>query len=107
MVVTGTVDAADLLGDIVRIASQAAAAGDVGPLDGDAAERLADLVRSSAIEVVIGDDDLPRSVDATLDFGADVPEELVDALGPYAAAQLRMLVQLAPLDGDLRIEAPR
>lgn len=95
-VVTGTVDAADLLSDIARIAAQVNAEGDIAPLDDDAAERLAKLVRSSGIEVVIGGDGLPRSVDATLDFGADVPSELEDALGPYAAAQLRLVVKLEP-----------
>jgi hypothetical protein len=95
-VVTGTVDAADLLSDIARIAAQVNAAGDIAPLDGDAADRLAKLVRSSDIEVVIGADDVPRSVDATLDFGADVPAELEDALGPYAAAKLRLVVSLEP-----------
>ena len=95
-VVTGSVDAADLLSDIARIAAQVSGAGEIGPLDGDAATRLAKLVRSSEIEVVVGDDDLPRSVDAVLDFGADVPEELTDALGPYAAAQLRLTVTLEP-----------
>lgn len=107
VVISGTVDAADLLGDIVRIASQVAAAGDVGPLDDDGAERLGRLVRSSDIEVVVGDGDLPRTVDATLDFGAEVPAELEEVLGPYAAARLRMTVELSPLDGELTVERPR
>jgi hypothetical protein len=106
-VVRGTVDAADLLGDLARIASQVGGSEDVGPLDGDAAERLAGLVRSSDIEVVIGEDDLPRSVDATIDFGAEVPDELTEALGPYAAARLHLVVELARLDGELTIEPPR
>jgi hypothetical protein len=95
-IVTGGVDAADLLSDIARIAAQVNGSGEVGPLEGDAAERLAGLVRSSEIEVVIGDDDVPRSVEAVLDFGADVPDELTEALGPYAAAQLRLTVTLEP-----------
>jgi hypothetical protein len=105
-VVSGPVDAADLLGDIVRIASQVAAAGEIGPLDEDAADRLAELVRSSTIEVVVGEDDLPRTVAATLDFGGEVPPELEEVLGPYAAAELRLDVELAPLEGELTIEAP-
>jgi hypothetical protein len=107
VVITGAVDAADLLGDLARIASQVAAAGEVGELEGDDAERLAGLVQSSAIEVVIGEDDLPRSVDATIDFGATVPDELAAALGPYAAAQLRLVVELEPLTGELTVEPPR
>ena len=95
-VVTGGVDAADLLSDIARIAGQVSGAGEIGPLDEDGAKRLASLVRSSEIEVVVGDDDLPRSVEAVLDFGSDVPDELTDALGPYAAARLRLSVTLEP-----------
>ena len=95
-VVTGGVDAADLLSDIARIAAQVNGAGEVGPLDEESADRLAELVRSSEIEVVVGEDDVPRSVEAVLDFGADVPDELADALGPYAAAQLRLTVTLEP-----------
>lgn len=106
VVITGRVDAADLLGDIARIASQVAASGDVGALDGDAAERLAGLVQSSRIEVVVGADDLPSSVDATLDFGATVPDELTEVLGPYAAAQLRLVVELERLEGPLTISDP-
>jgi len=106
-IVRGRVDAADLLGDLARIAAQVGGGEDIGALDDAAAERLAGLVRSSEIEVVIGDDDLPRSVDASLDFGSDVPDELVDVLGPYAAARLHLLVELAPLDGELTVEPPR
>ena len=93
-VVTGAVDAADLLADIARIAGQVSGAGEVGPLDEESADRLAKLLRSSEIEVVVGEDDLPRSVDALLDFGSDVPDELTEALGPYAAARLRLTVTL-------------
>ena len=105
-VVTGTVDAADLLSDLSRLASQVGGGGDLEPVEGEDADRLAALVRSSEIEVIVGEDDLPRSVDATIDFGGDVPEELVDALGPYAAATLRLIVELAPLDGDLTVTPP-
>lgn len=105
-VVTGSVDAADLLSDLSRLASQVGGTGDLDPLEGDDAERLAALVQSSDIEVVIDDDDLPRSVDATIEFGTEVPDELVDALGPYAAATLRLVVELAPLDGDLTVTPP-
>ena len=94
VVVTGGVDAADLLSDIARIAAQVSGAGEIGPLDEESAARLAGLVRSSEIEVVVGDGDLPRSVEAVLDFGSDVPDELTDALGPYAAARLRLTVTL-------------
>jgi hypothetical protein len=91
VVVTGTVDVADLLQDVVRLVTQVNAEGDIEPLDDAAADRLAELARVSRIEVVI-EDGVPRSVDADVGFGRAVPDELVDALGPYAAAELEVKV---------------
>ena len=105
-IVSGRVDAADLLADIARLAAQVTGGGEVEPLDDDTAEELAGLVRSSAIEVEIDEDDLPRSIDATIDFGADIPDALEDALGPYAATTLQLTVSLEALDDELKIELP-
>ena len=96
----------DLLGDLARIVSQVAGSGDAAAPSGDDAERLRSLVRSSDAEIVVGEDDLPRSVDLTLDFGGDVPDELVDALGPYAAATLELHLELEAIDVDLEVDAP-
>jgi hypothetical protein len=95
-VVTGRVDAADLLADVARLVSSAPGGEAVRELDGDAARELADLVRQSSIEVVVDAGDLPRSVDATLDFGDAAPDGLVAALGPYAAATLHLTITLDP-----------
>ena len=105
-VVTGRVDAADLLGDLARIVSQVAGAGDAAAPSGDDADRLRSLVRSSDAEVVVGEDDLPRTIDLTVDFGGEVPDELVDALGPYAAATLELHLELDAIDEDLEVDAP-
>jgi hypothetical protein len=94
-VVTGKVDVADLLQDVVRLVSQVNAKGDVQPLDDTTATRLAALAQTSTIEVDIGDDGIPRTVDADVGFGRDVPDELVDALGPYAASELQVKVTFA------------
>jgi hypothetical protein len=108
VVVSGTVDAADLLSDLARIVSQVAGEGDVKPLTDDDAARIAKLVKSSAIEVVANaKDHLPSSVDATIDFGGDVPPKLVDSLGPYAAAKLHLKVALSRLDHALTVQLPR
>jgi hypothetical protein len=106
-VVTGRVDAADLLSDLARIVAQVAGEGDVAPLEGDDAEALAKLVRSSEIDVVLAEDGLPSSIDAMIDFGGEVPEQLVDSLGPYAAASLHLVVELSRLDEALKVELPR
>ncbi|MEA3056001.1 MAG: hypothetical protein QOD30_1433 [Actinomycetota bacterium] len=95
-VVTGKVDVADLLQDVVRLVMQVNAKGDVKPLDDATAGRLGDLAQTSTVEVVIGADGVPRSVDADVGFGRDVPDELVDALGPYAASELEVRVTFAP-----------
>jgi hypothetical protein len=103
--VTGSVDVVDLVADLARLLSELA--GGLRAPDDDAGDRLTAAVRSSSIEVVVDDDDLPRSVEATIDFGTDVPLELVDALGPYATASIRLVVELEPLAGELTIEPPR
>ena len=103
-VVSGTADVADLLSDLARISRQAGAAGQ--ELSEDAAQRLNDLARSSAVSVELGEDDLPRVVRAVLDFGANVPEALADALGPYAAARMELTIQLERLTEDLKVDAP-
>lgn len=95
-VVSGKVDVADLLQDVVRLVSQVNAKGDIELLDDGTARRLGALAQVSSIEVVIGADGVPRSVDADVGFGRDVPDELVDALGPYAASELQVKVTFAP-----------
>jgi hypothetical protein len=92
VVVTGRANVADLLQDVVRLVSQVNAKGDVKPLDDATARRLGALAQSSTIEVDIGGDGAPRSVDADVGFGRDVPDALVDALGPYAASELQVKV---------------
>jgi hypothetical protein len=94
--VTGTVHVADLLQDVVQLVSQVNAKGDVKPLDESTARRLGALAQTSTIEVDIGGDGIPRAVDADVGFGRTVPDELVDALGPYAASELEVKVTFAP-----------
>ena len=95
-VVTGTVNVADLLQDVVRLVSQVNAKGDVAPLDDVTANRLGALAQVSTITVDIGDDGVPRSVDADVGFGRDVPDQLAKALGPYAASELKVTIKFVP-----------
>ena len=104
--VTGEVDVADFLTDMARIGAQVAGDEDPGTLDGDAAERLDALAQSSSAEVVLGEDDLPSSIHLVIDFGGEVPEELREALGPYASARLELTVALERLTEPLTVEAP-
>jgi len=105
-VVTGRVDVADLFGDLSRILSQASGGGELAAPEGEDADRLRELVRESRAEVVVGEDDLPRTIDLTVDFGGDVPDELVESLGPFAAATFELHVELERIDPDLSVEPP-
>jgi hypothetical protein len=93
--VRGTADAADLLADVTTIAIQLTGESEVTPLDDDAADRLQRLVRSSAVEVLVGADDVPRSLTASLVFGASVPDELRAALGRFAGARLDIAMTIS------------
>jgi hypothetical protein len=103
--VTGEVDVADFLTDLARLGEDLGG-GAAGELDGDVAERLDGLARSSSAEVELGDDDLPRSIHLVVDFGGEVPDELREALGPYASANLELTVTLERLTDPLVVEAP-
>lgn len=89
-VITGRADAADLLADIVRLASNLS--DEVHELED--AEALSREVRVNRIEVVLADG-LPVSVDATLAFDG-IPPALAAALGPYAMASLSWRVSFEP-----------
>ena len=104
-VVRGPADVADVMSDLARIVDQIGGV-DTEPLEGDAAERLERVARSSEVVVEIGDDDLPRTVRAVLDFGATVPDGLRRALGPYASARMELTVSLARLEGPLTVQKP-
>jgi hypothetical protein len=97
-VITGRADAADLLADIVRLASYVSE--EVHELDDDDAEALAQRVRTNRIEVVL-EDGVPASIDATLGFLGYQPE-IVDALGPYAAETLEWHVTFSDLPAQQR-----
>lgn len=105
--ITGAVDVPDLLDDISRVLAQTEGRTSA-PLDSKQAAALRSLVRSSAIDVVFqGDDRLPRSVHATVDFGGRVPAALRQVLGHYAAASLDLTMELRRLDTKLTVAPPR
>jgi hypothetical protein len=105
-VVRGGVDVADLLSDLARIGAQAGGGGRGERLDDDAAARLRTMARSSEFVAELGPDDLPRSLRAVVDFGGRVPDEVREALGPYASARLELTLSLERLRSPLDVEAP-
>lgn len=105
--VTGTVDVADWLSDLARIGEQVGGgAGGDRRLDDEATERLQGLARSSRLTAELGPDDLPRSLRTVVDFAGRVPEELRQALGPYAAARIELTLSLEPLTEPLEVAKP-
>lgn len=92
--VTGSVDAADLISDLARLADQVSGQAPTEPLDDEARERIQSRVRSGDVEVLVDPDNLPRRMRATVDFGATVAPELQRALGPYAGARMEVTLEI-------------
>ncbi len=92
--VTGPVDAADLMSDLSMLAGQVSGQGEGQRLTGEAAARVRSRVRSGDVEILVDEDDLPRRVRATVNFGSTVAPEVQQALGPYAAARLEVVLEV-------------
>ena len=104
--VTGKLDVADLMSDLARIGEQVGGGTGGQRLDAAAAERLSALARASQVVVELGADDLPRSLRAVVDFGGRVPDELREALGPYASPRMELTLALERLTEPLVVDAP-
>jgi hypothetical protein len=91
--IAGPVNAADLMSDLAALASEMSGESATA-LDENAARRVQAHVRSGDVEVLVDENDLPRRVRATVDFGAAVAPELQQALGPYAAANLEVTLEV-------------
>jgi hypothetical protein len=92
--VSGAVDAADLMSDLSVLAGQVGGQADPPRLDEEAAARVPSAVLSGGVEILVDGDDLPRRVRATTDFGSAVSPDVQRALGPYAAAQLEVVLEV-------------
>ena len=104
--VRGELRAAPFISDLQRIAAEIAGGGG-GAITGEDAERLERAVTATDVVIVTeGDDHELRSFRATVDFGADVPAELRDALGRYAGAQLTLELTIEDIKTPLRVEMP-
>jgi hypothetical protein len=105
VVVTGRVDAADLLVDLARVMGGVTGARVVP--DEAAADRLARLVRRSHFRAV-GDRDAGdlRSIDASVEFRARAGPALAEALGELANARLDVHVRHRPIEGRVEVAPP-
>jgi hypothetical protein len=106
VVVTGRVDAGDLLTDLARVMGGVTGARVVAP-DETAADRLARLVRRSHFRAV-GDRDAGdlRSIDASVEFRARARPALVESLGELANAKLDVQVRHRPIPGRVEVAPP-
>jgi hypothetical protein len=76
------------------------------PLSSEDIDRLAQIVRSPSFDVYVGeDDDVVRRVSASLEI--KVPEGDRAQLGGIEGGSLRFSVELADVNGEQRVEAPR
>lgn len=92
--ITGPVDAADLMSDLAALAGQVSGQAGPRPLDREEAERVQSRLREGDVEILVDEDDLPRRVRATADFGAAVAPELQRALGPYAGVRMELTLEI-------------
>jgi hypothetical protein len=106
-VITGEVDAADMLSDLARVASSVGGDTQLSTLDGNGAKRLQKLVKSSSIRVVTTAKRRQlRSLKALVDFGTRTPKALRDSLGPYADARIQVTLTMRKGSPNLRVSAP-
>ena len=104
--VRGKLRAAPFISDLQRIAGEIV--GDAGgAMTGEDAERLERAVTASDVVVITdGDEHELRSLRATVDFGANVPADLRDALGRYAGARLTLELKIEDIKTPLKVELP-
>ena len=104
--VRGELRAAAFIADLQRVAGTVTGEAS-GEISGDDAERIEAAVTDSEVVLMTeGDDHDLRSLDATIEFGARVPEELQDGLGSYAGARLKLTVRLDKAKSPLDIKLP-
>jgi endonuclease YncB( thermonuclease family) len=107
-VITGEVDAPDLLSDLARMAGPLGGDNQLQPLGKKAAERLRRFVRASTITVVTGAKDRQlRSLHAVVNFGTSAPVELRKTLGRYAQARIDVRLTMKKQNSALRVAPPQ
>lgn len=76
-------------------------------LDGANAEQVERAVDSATIEILTGKDDrLLRRLLIAADFGADVPDDVREALGSFAGAHVTLDLTIAKPNEPVQIEDP-
>lgn len=102
--IAGEVRASALIADLRQIAGQVAGASG-GELDEEAATRIDNSAESSEMRIETEDGSL-RALRASVDFGAEVPAALREALGSYAGARLELSMTVEDTETPLRVRPP-
>ncbi len=92
--ITGGADAAAVLSDLSLMLAQVAGGSASEELDDDAVERIRSIVADSSVEILVGDDDYPRSIRVRLDFGGNLPAEFEEVFGTLANVSLEVELTL-------------
>lgn len=109
--ITGTLDA----GRFVRTLAAMAAESDLREHDasgsadatGSGDDALQDQVASSRVEILLErTGDAVRRIDARLRFAGGVPASVAEALGPYAAEDIRLLIEIRRPNAPVTVDAP-
>ena len=107
--VTGAVEVAKALDDIVAVGNQLGAGGDqaLRPIDAEGARRVERAVRSSRLEVVMGKEDrLLRRLRLDVTFAAADVQGLEAALGPLAGSRIHFEIDLAGFNRKVEVQSP-
>ena len=102
--ISGEVRASALIADLQQIAGQVAGTS-TAELDSETASQIDEAVESSEMTVESRDGAF-EALNAAVDFGAEVPKGLRDALGAYAAARLELSMSVEDVGTPLRVREP-
>lgn len=107
--ITGKVDAIKAFNGVLGLAQEYGASTEDAPkpLDGDAANRVRRMVRSSSVEVVAGQDDhLLRHFELVIALAPGAQQRLRGALGKFAGVRLRFALDVFRPNRPVRVAAP-
>jgi hypothetical protein len=108
-VITGRLRADAAFADLASLAAQLGLpdTADLDRLGRQDRERLARMIESSSIRVVVGHEDgALRSLEATVDLAAAVDATARRALGSLAGARIELALALSGVDRPVHVEAP-
>lgn len=106
--ITGTVDVVRTLNDLFAFGRTVGAAELAVPeITGEDAEQLRQVTESATLELLTGKDDrLLRRLSVDIRLSAQVPDRVRTALGPIAAATIRLFLAVEQPNTPVQVAAP-